>query len=68
MPFKSPKILKIKQKHISHHCQNNIKGFMEYLAETYDFVSIESIGLSYEGRDMKVTICFGVFFMSEHNS
>lgn len=41
---------------------------MEYLAETYDFVSIESIGLSYEGRDMKVTICIGVFFMSEHNS
>lgn len=38
----------------SYHKQDDIETFLDYLAETYDFVEVESIGESYEGRPMRV--------------
>ena len=32
----------------------DITDFMEELATTYEYVTVQSIGYSYEGRDMKV--------------
>ena len=37
-----------------YHSQDDIETFLDYLAETYDFVEVESIGESYEGRPMRV--------------
>jgi hypothetical protein len=39
----------------SYHPVADMQDFMAYLAETYsDFVSVVSIGKSYEGNDMQV--------------
>ncbi len=41
----------------SYHPVADMQDFMAYLAETYsDFVSVVSIGKSYEGNDMQVPI------------
>ena len=37
-----------------YHEQDHVEGFLDYLANTYDFVDVESIGESYEGRPMRV--------------
>ena len=37
-----------------YHEQDHVEGFLDYLADTYDFVDVESIGESYEGRPMRV--------------
>lgn len=37
-----------------YHSLEDMYEFFDYLERTYNFVSIESIGKSYEGRDMKV--------------
>ena len=37
-----------------YHDQDDIESFLDYLANTYDFVEVESIGESYEGRPMRV--------------
>lgn len=37
-----------------YHSQDDIETFLDYLAETYDFVEVEKIGESYEGRPMRV--------------
>jgi len=43
-----------------YHSQDDIETFLDYLAETYDFVELESIGESYEGRPMRVVkVCKG---------
>ena len=38
----------------SYHSVEDMHGYMEHLAAAYPWVTIESIGQSYEGRDMKV--------------
>lgn len=44
----------------SYHPVEDMHDFMDYLAATYDYVSVSSIGESYEGRDMKVlSVCKG---------
>jgi len=37
-----------------YHEQDHVEGFLDYLADTYEFVDVESIGKSYEGRPMRV--------------
>ena len=37
-----------------YHNQDDVESFLDYLAETYDFVEVESIGESFEGRPMRV--------------
>jgi len=37
-----------------YHKQEDIESFLDYLADTYDFVEVESIGESHEGRPMRV--------------
>ena len=37
-----------------YHEQDDVESFLDYLANTYDFVEVESIGESYEGRPMRV--------------
>ena len=37
-----------------YHNQDDVETFLDYLAETYDFVEVESIGESFEGRPMRV--------------
>ena len=37
-----------------YHQQDDIESFLDYLADTYDFVEVESIGESFEGRPMRV--------------
>ena len=37
-----------------YHSQDDIETYLDYLASTYDFVDVESIGQSYEGRPMRV--------------
>jgi len=37
-----------------YHEQDHFEDFLDYLADTYDFVEVESIGESYEGRPMRV--------------
>ncbi len=37
-----------------YHKQDDIESYLDYLAATYDFVEVESIGESYEGRPMRV--------------
>lgn len=37
-----------------YHNQDDIEGYLNYLAAEYDFVDVESIGQSYEGRPMRV--------------
>ena len=36
---------------------------MDYLVATYDYVSVSSIGESYEGRDMRVRTILDVWRM-----
>lgn len=44
----------------SYHPVEDMHDFMDYLAETYEYVSVSSIGKSYEGRDMRVlSVCKG---------
>ena len=38
----------------SYHDQDDIEAFLDYLVATYEFVEVESIGESYEGRPMRV--------------
>jgi len=43
-----------------YHSVEDIYTFLDYLEETYDFVSTETIGDSYEGRPMRVVkVCKG---------
>jgi len=43
-----------------YHSLEDMYSFLDYLESTYDFVSTESVGKSYEGRDMRVAkICKG---------
>ena len=37
-----------------YHEQDDIESYLDYLANTYDFVELEEIGVSYEGRPMRV--------------
>ena len=37
-----------------YHTQDDVEEYLDYLAETYDFVEVEDIGQSYEGRPMRV--------------
>ena len=37
-----------------YHSQDDIEAYLDYLAATYDFVEVESIGESFEGRPMRV--------------
>merc|ERR1719162_2270899 len=37
-----------------YHEQDDVESFLDYLANTYDFVEVESIGESFEGRPMRV--------------
>jgi len=37
-----------------YHNQEDIESFVDYLAEKYDFVELEHIGESHEGRSMRV--------------
>ena len=37
-----------------YHEQDDIESYLDYLASTYDFVEVEEIGESYEGRPMRV--------------
>ena len=46
-----------------YHEQDHVEGFLDYLADTYEFVDVESIGESYEGRPMRVVkVDISVFF------
>ncbi len=38
----------------SYHSQEDIYGYLNYLASKYDFVSVEKIGQTFEKRDMMV--------------
>merc|ERR1712055_863437 len=43
-----------------YHPLEDMYSYLDYLEETYDFVSTEVIGQSYEGRDMRVvSVCRG---------
>ena len=37
-----------------YHCKADMESYLDYLALTYDFVTLETIGQSYEGIDMRV--------------
>ena len=37
-----------------YHSKEDIDSFMNYLADRYDFVELEYIGESHEGRPMRV--------------
>ena len=37
-----------------YHCKADMESYLDYLALTYDFVTLETIGQSYEGTDMRV--------------
>ena len=39
---------------IDYHDHHNIDSYLDYLVKTYDFVELENIGESYEGRQMRV--------------
>ena len=42
------------------HTMADMYTFLDYLEQHYDFVSVESIGQSYEGQDMRVaSVCRG---------
>jgi len=43
-----------------YHSVEDIYSYLDYLEETYDFVSTQEIGKSYEGRSMRVvSVCVG---------
>jgi len=43
-----------------YHSTEEIQGYMQYLANNYDYVSIQSIGKSFQKRDMQVLkVCKG---------
>ena len=44
-----------------YHSQDDIETFLDYLAETYDFVDVEKIGESYERRPMRVIKVWYIF-------
>jgi hypothetical protein len=56
----------------SYHPVADMQDFMAYLAETYsEFVSVVSIGKSYEGNDMQVPMfrfTQNVFYLHQGNS
>ena len=37
-----------------YHPKEDMESYLDYLASTYDFVTLETIGQSYEGIDMRV--------------
>ena len=37
-----------------YHPKEDMESYLDYLASTYDFVTLETIGQSYEGTDMRV--------------
>ena len=42
------------------HTMEDMYTYLAYLEQTYDFVTVESIGESYEGQDMRVAkVCRG---------
>jgi len=44
----------------SYHPLEDMHSYLDYLEQTYDFVSTESIGQSYEGSDMRIIkVCRG---------
>ncbi|XP_023330917.1 carboxypeptidase B [Eurytemora carolleeae] len=44
----------------SYHPVEDMHDFMDFLVSTYDYVSVSSIGQSYEGNDMRVlSVCKG---------
>jgi len=44
----------------SYHPIEDMQGYMQYLADNFDYVSIKSIGKSYKGSDMQVLqVCRG---------
>jgi len=44
----------------SYHPLEDMHGYLDYLESTYDFVTIESIGNSYDGSDMRIAkVCKG---------
>merc|ERR1712126_92820 len=43
-----------------YHSLEDMYSYLDYLEETYDYVSTESIGKTFEGRDMRVaSVCKG---------
>jgi len=43
-----------------YHPKEDMESYLDYLASTYDFVTLETIGQSYEGTDMRVAkVCRG---------
>ena len=44
-----------------YHSKEDIDSFMNYLADKYDFVELEYIGESHEGRPMRVVkVCSNI--------
>jgi len=44
----------------SYHIYEDMQGYMQYLADTFQYVSVKSIGKSYKGADMQVLqVCKG---------
>ena len=44
-----------------YHNQDDIETYLDYLATNYDFVEVESIGESHEGRPMRVVkVCSNI--------
>ena len=37
-----------------YHSKEDMEDFLDYLASTYNFVTLETIGESYEGETMRV--------------
>ena len=37
-----------------YHSKEDMETYLDYLAETYDFVTLETIGESFEGETMRV--------------
>ena len=43
-----------------YHTLDDIYSYLDYLEQTFDFVSTETVGQSGEGRDMRVAkVCMG---------
>ena len=47
-----------------YHSKKDMDTYLDYLAETYDFVTIETIGKSFEGETMRVAQVMTLFFLS----
>ena len=47
-----------------YHEQDDVESFLDYLSNTYDFVEVESIGESHEGRPMRVIkVCLPLSYL-----